>query len=588
MKLNLEFYKKDIFYKQIKNEDKIIEYISQNEGENYSHIIKEDNSEEVLTTLSDIRKNIVYAYDFKPDCTILEVGAHFGEITGALCEKSSRVVSVEFNKKSGEVIAKRHFDKPNLEIIIGKLTEIEWKEKFDYIVLNGIVEYAQKLYASKTPVLDLIEEVKKVLKEEGRLLIATDNKFAMKSYIGDTDECTSITFDSITGYKSSKKTYKLGKKELEKILQEAGFNNYKFLYPLPDYKLVSLVFSDEYLPSSSKINGYFPYYQDESSIFYSEVDAYDAIIKENKEMFPFFANSFFIEAGMQKVENDTQYISFNNYRKPKYQLMTKIRKDVVEKTAIGKQAKEHFDNMVKNIEDLKSENIEILDEVQEGKTVSKFINTKLASQMISDNRENPEEILKILNWYKETIEKNAIPYTEGMKTVFETYVPQVDKAIIEQFHYLKHGYWDMILKNCFILDNKCVFFDQEWKEENVPVEFLIYRSIVNIEKIRSKIEEYGLFEKMGIKDYISVFEQLDRALAEEIMDKEIYGFYQKKHKNPIYDNYNLKQENEKLQEEKAELKQEVEQLTAKLNDIYQSKSWQTAQKIERIKNKFKG
>ena len=208
--------------------------------------------------------------------------------------------------------------------------------------------------------------------------------------------------------------------------------------------------------------------------------------------------------------------------------------------------------------------------------------------MISDNRENPEEILKILNWYKETIEKNAIPYTEGMKTVFETYVPQVDKAIIEQFHYLKHGYWDMILKNCFILDNKCVFFDQEWKEENVPVEFLIYRSIVNIEKIRSKIEEYGLFEKMGIKDYISVFEQLDRALAEEIMDKEIYGFYQKKHKNPIYDNYNLKQENEKLQEEKAELKQEVEQLTAKLNDIYQSKSWQTAQKIERIKNKFKG
>jgi len=230
------FYKKDIFYKQIKNEDKIIEYISQNEGENYSHIIKEDNSEEVLTTLSDIRKNIVYAYDFKPDCTILEVGAHFGEITGALCEKSSRVVSVEFNKKSGEVIAKRHFDKPNLEIIIGKLTEIEWKEKFDYIVLNGIVEYAQKLYDSKTPVLDLIEEVKKTLKEEGRLLIATDNKFAMKSYIGDTDECTSITFDSITGYKSSKKTYKLGKKELEKILQEAGFNNYKFLYPLPDYQ----------------------------------------------------------------------------------------------------------------------------------------------------------------------------------------------------------------------------------------------------------------------------------------------------------------------------------------------------------------
>lgn len=588
MKLNLEFYKQDMVYKNMKNEDKIIEYINQNEGENYSHIIKEDSSEEVLTTLSDIRKNIVYAYDFKPDSTILEVGAHFGEITGALCEKGSRVVSVEFNKKSGEVIAKRHFDKPNLEVIIGKLNEIEWKEKFDYIVLCGIVEYAQKLYDSKTPVLDLIEEVKKVLKEEGKLLIATDNKFAMKSYIGDMDECTLITFDSITGYKSSKKTYKLGKKELEKTLEMAGFDYYKFLYPLPDYKLASLVFSDEYLPSSSKINGYFPYYQDESSIFYSEVDAYDTIIKEKKEMFPFFANSFFVEASRQEVENDTQYISFNNYRKPEYQLMTKIRKDVVEKTAIGKQAKEHFSNMVKNIEELKNENIKILDEVQEEKTVSKFVKTKLASQMISDNRESPEEILKILHLYKETIEKNAINYIEGMNTVFETYLPQVDKTMLEQFHYLKNGYWDMILKNCFIIENECVFFDQEWKEENVPVEFLIYRSIVNIEKIRNKIEEYRLYEKMGIKDYISIFEQLDRAIAEKIIDKEVYGFYQKKHKNPIYDNYELEKENEILQKEKAELKQEIEQLTAKLNDIYQSKSWQTAQKIERIKNKFKG
>ena len=47
----------------------------------------------------------------------------------------------------------------------------------------------------------------------------------------------------------------------------------------------------------------------------------------------------------------------------------------------------------------------------------------------------------------------------------------------------------MILKNCFIIDGECVFFDQEWVEKNVPVEFLVYRSIVNVEKLRNKIDK---------------------------------------------------------------------------------------------------
>ena len=106
----------------------------------------------------------------------------------------------------------------------------------------------------------------------------------------------------------------------------------------------------------------------------------------------------------------------------------------------------------------------------------------------------------------------------------------------------------MILKNCFIIDEECVFFDQEWVEENVPVEFLVYRSIVNVEKLRNKIEEYQLYEKMQIKEYIPLFEKLDGKIGAEIMDEKVFSFYQRKHKNPIYDNYILEDKNKKLQE----------------------------------------
>lgn len=602
MKLNLEFYKSDLFYKKMNDEEKIIKYINENDEKDYKNIINEDSTEEVITTLSDLRKNIVYTYDFNPNCTILEIGAHFGEITGGLCEKASRVVSIEFNKKSGEAIAKRHKNKENLEIIVGNLEEIKIEEKFDYIVLCGIIEYAQKIYNMDNAAKKLINYCKQLLKKDGKILIATDNKFAMKSYVGNIEECTSITFDSITGYKSSSRTYKLGKIELEKILKEEGFNYNKFLYPLPDYKLANSVFSDEYLPSSSKINAYLPYYRDDSYIFYSEVDAYDAIIKEDKKIFPIVANSFFVEASMTKTKNDIKYVSFNNYRKPKYQLMTKIRGNVVEKVPINIEANEHIKNMSDNIDDLKNnKNIEILDNYEDNKIVSKFMQNKLASQIISDNKDNCEEIIKILEKYKQIIEENATNYTENMKTVFDKYSIEVKEEVAKEFHYLNDGYWDMILKNCFIVDDKCVFFDQEWKEENVPVEFLVYRSISNIEKIRDKIEEYDLYEKMKIKEYIPLFEKLDRKITEGIIDKTMLQFYLRKYKNPIYDSidkeeYNeiviQKQELEELRKQYLtkieELQDEIQNLKLDLNSIYESRSWKFIKKIVNMKNKLKG
>lgn len=579
MKLNFDYYK---------------------ENDTYELKRKEKDFEGTIKELENIRKNLVYSYDFKQNSNILEIGAIVGAITEALCEKNEKVISIAFGQEEAETIAKKCENKENLEIIVGKLQDIKLEEKFDYITLIGVLEYAQHIFCGEKPAEELLKYCVNLLKPNGKILIATDNKFALKSYVGDLDECTGNTFDSITGYKSSPKGYKLGKNKIEEILKNVGLNYYKFLYPLPNYKLPSLIFSDEYLPTSSKINGYFPCYHKESSIFFSEVDAYDTIIKEDNKMFPFFANSYFIEASQVEFKNDTKYVSFNNYRKEEYQLMTKIKEKTVEKTYINEKSKIHLENMIENIKKLKEANIEILDYEQEGKVISKFVEGKLASQVISDNTQNPEKIFEILNQYKETINKIAIPYQEEKQTVLEKYIPDIDKEILKEFHYLENGYWDMILKNCFIIENKCVFFDQEWVEENVPVEFLIYRSIVNIEKLRNKIEEYEIYEKMGIKKYISIFEELDRKITENIMDKQLFEFYTRKYDNPIYENYVLKGDINNLTRDKTELekskkqleteiygyKDKISKLNNELKDIYQSKTWKVAKKLADIKHTF--
>ena len=283
--------------------------------------------------------------------------------------------------------------------------------------------------------------------------------------------------------------------------------------------------------------------------------------------------------------------------------------------SINAKSKKHLEQMMDNIKNLNSKNIKILDEAYEDKVVSKFINLKLASQLVSDNIERPQEIIKILNKYKEKILTISTEYDENEKTIFEKYIPDIDKNILSKFRYLKDGYWDMILKNCFIIDEECVFFDQEWVEENVPVEFLVYRSIVNVEKLRNKIEEYQLYEKMQIKEYIPLFEKLDGKIGAEIMDEKVFSFYQRKHKNPIYDNYILEDKNKKLMSEnnkisnqnielekkiETELKQneilngqiyyltnENKELKKKLDGIYDSRSWKIVKGISNIKKVIK-
>ena len=120
--------------------------------------------------------------------------------------------------------------------------------------------------------------------------------------------------------------------------------------------------------------------------------------------------------------------------------MTKIREKVVEKTSINDKAKEHLKSMINNIENLKKENIEILDEAENDKVISKFVNIKLASQLVSDNVKNPEEILRILNKYKEELLKISVDYNEKERTVLEKYIPNVDKSILSKFKYLSNVY----------------------------------------------------------------------------------------------------------------------------------------------------
>lgn len=449
-------------------------------------------------------QNILNWYPLKQEDSILLIGEELESVVEVLKQKCSKVESIEF-----------YVDATNIDCL------------YDYIVLIGVKTNSEK---SLTQVIKLLE---KNLKATGKFLIAVDNKFGLRFFAGNPENILEKKFVSLTGYKSEEEKFEtFTKSRLEEKLKEIGYNT-SFYYPLPDYRLPNVIFSDRQLPKYTNIGKYEPYYTEKSDIIMDEIGVFREILKNDRNMFTFFANSFLVEASREKINDEFKYISFNILRKPKYQLITKIADTYVEKQVIKNQSEEHYENIKNNIDILKENGFETLDYVEDGVIKSKYIEQKyMLNNVLMQKLEegNQEEFYNILNKYIEVIKKNSYVEKDYQKTVFSKYNVEIeDESIIEKLHFLKEGFWDMTLKNCFYIDNKFLFFDQEWREENVPYEFILYRSILYTASLRRYISIEQLYEKYNLTQFKELFEKLDNKLQEEIRDDEQWKFYTENH-----------------------------------------------------------
>lgn len=345
MKINYNYYSGKDLYSDGEIENEIIQY--EKEYENIEDVFTKDIRWPVFYHLTPIRKNILNWYPFQENSEVLEIGAGMGAITEVLCEKCKSVVAVELSKNRATSIATRNQEKENLEIIVGNLNDIDFKDrKFDYITLIGVFEYAALYTNTENPYIDFLNHIKKLLKPNGKILIAIENKFGMKYWLGAPEDHTNIKYDGITGYENKDFVQTFGKEEIEQILKTCGLSFMKFYYPLPDYKLPNVLFSDEYLPNSQTIENYTPYYYEGTQIEFNEKKAYKEIIKN--KMFPFFANSFFIECSQSEITTQV------NLETIELIPISKNAEKFYEKDYTKKENKVQIEEMKREIESLKN------------------------------------------------------------------------------------------------------------------------------------------------------------------------------------------------------------------------------------------
>lgn len=559
--------------------------------------------------------NILNWYPFEKNNKILEIGFDNLELTKVLCDSCKDLTIVDSTIENSENLDKIE----NLNIINEKINKLNLNDKYDFIIIIGLEEKLKKFDCINLKLSNIISKLEKYLLPNGKFLIAVDNKFGLRFFSGDPENIFNKKFASLNGYNNEpQKVETFTRSKLNEIFENSGYKTF-FYYPLPDYKLPNVIFSDNQLPDYTNVDKYFPYHTEKSDLLINEIDVFREILKTDENMFTFFTNSFLIEASKQDIECKYKYISFNNLRKKQYQLITKITDDYAEKQVISNESKEHYQNIINNLQILNESGIKTVDYVENSVIKSKYIEHKyFLENALLEKLENGNkyEFYKLIDDYINKISIGCYQEKDNKKTVFYKYQISIDEELLSKLHFLKKGLWDMTFSNCFYIDNEFVFFDQEWEEDNLPYEYILYRSILYTISLRRFININEIFEKYHLTAFLEIFKNLDDKIQQNIRDEEVNKFYSKnyffnidetkqevinlnirlqaqemakeglKSENDEFKNeiVNIQQENEELKKENSELKAEKENIT---KEYLEYRNIQEKKLSNRIKRKLK-
>jgi len=196
---------------------------------------------------SRLRHCLIRPLGIQAGAKVLELGCGCGAVTRFLGELGAEVVAVEGSLIRGRVAAERCRDLRNVHVFVDDLLHFETDERFDFVLLIGVLEYAPAFSSENDPVQHYLRSVRRFLAPRGRLVVAIENKLGLKYFNGCGEDHVNVPFFGIQDLYGAATPRTFGRRELAAQLAAAGFPHSSFSYPFPDYKLPCVVLSEDAL-----------------------------------------------------------------------------------------------------------------------------------------------------------------------------------------------------------------------------------------------------------------------------------------------------------------------------------------------------
>lgn len=377
----------------------------------------------------------------------------------------------------------------------------------DGSILYDFVISVADLEKEKNPGQFLLQ-CRKLLKPEGHLLLAVNNRFGLKYFCGDRDPYTNRNFDGIEDYRRAYSSANdefhgrcYSKTEIKKMLSDAGFEKTKFFSVLTDLDNPSLIYAEDYLPNEDLTNRVFPTYNYKDTIFLEEAGLYNGLIENG--MFHQMANAYLIDCTVDGELSDVYHVTGSMERGKEDALFTIIHKSgVVEKRAAYKEGIPKIKNLYENEKLLASAGVNtVKGELRNQSYCMPFMKAEVGQlylkRLLYDNQES---FLQEMDHFRDLILQSAPIISEDKG--------DGEGAVLE------YGFFDMVPLNSFYMDGTFVFYDQEFKINHYPANVLLYRMIVTFYagdlKANRILPMNVLFKRYGIDIYLDKWQKLER------------------------------------------------------------------------------
>ena len=483
--LNYDFYPGEDLYSDGQIEDEILAIVKDSSRVEYPAIIEERKSWPILYHLSPLRGNIVDWLPIKAGDKVLEIGSGCGAITEKLAEKAGKVTCVDLSAKRSQINAWRNQDRDNIEIHVGNFNDIEpvLEQDYDFACMIGVFEYGQSYIPTETPYEDFLKIMQKHVKNNGRLVIAIENKFGLKYWAGCKEDHVGTYFGGLEGYPEGGSARTFTRTGLERIFKNCGVEEYSFYYPYPDYKLPTTIYSDRRLPGVGELTDNMRNFDRDRMVLFNEKYVYDGILQD--KLFDVFSNSYLVVIGKQP---DISYVKYSNDRASEYALKTEILETEngrkVRKVPMGEAAKSHIGKLARSYE--------LLKERYEGSGLK--INPCTIAEDGSYAEFPFEQGITLEELMDACLEKDDM---DGFYNLFEKYYRLIsygeDKPVTD---------YDLIFANILVDGDNWTLIDYEWTQEKVvdskEIAFRAVYCYVLEEEKRNKLNLDLLINKLGI------------------------------------------------------------------------------------------
>lgn len=200
--------------------------------------------------LSPLRAHLLSPLNVKAGDRVLEVGCGTGVNVRVMAERGASVVGIEGTRARARIAKARNAEFDSVNIFAGDVAEFTTEERFDFVLIVGVLEYVPSGIGGFDEPVDFLERCVSFLKEDGVLVLAIENQFGLKYLLSYPEDHLGVPWIGLEGYRrGNPQTW--SRAVLRNMLSRVALTHQEFLNPFPDYKLPTVILRERVYSSDA-------------------------------------------------------------------------------------------------------------------------------------------------------------------------------------------------------------------------------------------------------------------------------------------------------------------------------------------------